>query len=325
MKQITVSKQNSNQRFDKYLLKYLNLAPKSFVYKMLRKKRIKLNGKKAAGNEILVENDTIEFYISEELMKEFMSEKVVETASIDFDIVFEDDNLIVCSKPSGLVSQQDKNNINNTLNDQLLYYMYEKGELDTSSEAAFTPSICNRLDRNTSGIVVFGKNLQAVQAANKAFKENEIDKFYLALVKGEVKKHERFRGFHIKSADNKAEISTVEKPFSKEVLMEYSPIKSSEGFTLLEVKLLTGKSHQIRACLNYMGYPIVGDLKYGNKEVNLQFKNKYGLEYQFLHCYKTVFKQKNTILEYLYNKELIAEPDKMKIEIINKLFGRVLF
>lgn len=309
MKEININENNENQRIDKYLLKYFNKAPKSFIYKMIRKKNIKLNNKKITGNEILRKNDIISIYISDETINNFREEKIINKTKRDFKIIFEDENIIICYKPINLVSQPDKQNSKNSLNDQLIFYLYEKGEYNKSSD--FTPSICNRLDRNTSGIVVFGKNFKSLQDLNKAFKEKTIDKYYITAVNGILKERGTIKLFH-KKENNKAILSHSYLPNSKEIITEYEPICSKNNKTLLKIKLITGKSHQIRASFEYIGYPIIGDKKYNNEKSNI-----FNLKNQFLHCYKITFNEKENSLKYLKNKSFICK-------YVNKDFQNIL-
>lgn len=307
MKEIKITDQEQNQRLDKYLMKLLNKAPKSFIYKMLRKKRIKLNAKKAEGNEMLKSGDIIGMYLSPETIDGFTEEKTIEKTGRDFDIVYEDNNVLICSKPSGLIVQPDKENEKNTLNDQLLYYLYEKNEYDIGKEASFKPSICNRLDRNTSGIVCLGKNLSATQALNKAFRDNEVDKYYLTVVKGELRGEGELVGYHLKGDNNIVKIYDSFVAGSKEVKTLYKALSYKNGMTLVKIKLITGKAHQIRASLKKLGYEVAGDRKYGDKELNQRLKAEFKLDNQLLHCYEITFKQKNSPLEYLYGKTFKAE------------------
>lgn len=305
MIEVKVCENEKNQRLDKFLLKYLNNANKSFIYKMLRKKRIKLNLKKANGNEILNLDDIIQLYLSEETISSFQKQVSLEKTSQNFSIIYEDKNLIISSKPTNLVSQPDASNKSNSLNDQLLYYLYKKGEYSPNN--TFKPSICNRLDRNTSGIVVFGKTFEAVQLLNKAFKEREIDKYYLTVVNGVIKEKGILKMYYLAKENNQVIISKNYIKNSKEILTEYKPLKTKNNLTLLEVKLITGKTHQVRVSFNHFNHPIIGDRKYGNENLNKKVKEMFGLENQFLHCYKIVFKQKNSSLEYLYNKQFISK------------------
>lgn len=312
MEQLQISEQEQGQRLDKFLLKYLNKAPKSFIYKMLRKKNIKYNNQKAQGNEIIKKDDTINIYLSDDTLNNFKEEKKISKTNFQFDIIFEDENIIICNKPAGIIVHPDKDNPKNTLNDQLLYYLYQKGEFDINKNSTFTPSICNRLDRNTSGIVIMGKNLASIQELNKMFKYNQIDKYYLTIVKGVLKKNGAFNLYHLKLDNNTVKVFDYPIDESKNIITEYFPIKNNGKFTLVNIKLITGKSHQIRASFFYKGFSIIGDRKYGDKDINKLFEKKYELKYQFLHSYKVIFKQSDGILKYLYKREFTA-PIKSKI------------
>ena len=174
MKEIKITEQEQNQRLDKFLMKYFHKAPKSFLYKMLRKKRIKYNGKKGEGNEILQQGDTLQLYLSEETMQNFMEQRTIVQAERHFNVIYEDDNLLVVSKPAGLLVHPQKREDKETLIDQILYYLYQKGQFTENS--IFSPAICNRLDRKTSGIIIAVKNLKAVQAVNEAISKRKVKK-----------------------------------------------------------------------------------------------------------------------------------------------------
>lgn len=320
MKTINILEEQAEQRLDKFLIKYFNNTGKSFVYKMLRKKRIKLNGKKAEGNEILIKNDCISMYISDETINMLRKNITIEKSNMNFSIVYEDKNIIICNKPKGLIVHPDKIKKSDTLNDQLIYYMYKKGEYNPNDESSFTPSICNRLDTNTSGIVLFAKTLGASQALNFSIKNNLIDKYYKTIVYGNIKKKGVIRGYHIKNNTNKAVIYENFIEGSKEIFTEYTPLKFSKKYTLLRIKLITGKSHQIRAGLMKEGFPILGDIKYGNKIINREFKEKYGLSNQLLHAECVVFNNMPPKLSYLNSKKFIADTDNMFKKIEKDIF-----
>lgn len=307
MKEIVITKEQENQRLDKFLLKYLNTAKKSFIYKMLRKKRIKYNNKKAEGNEILKCEDRLQFYLSEETIDKFMEEKEVYEAKRHFGIVYEDDNILIVSKPAGLLTHPEKNTDRDTLIDQILYYLYQKGQYDASKEACFVPAVCNRLDRNTSGLVIAGKNLTAVQEINQAIAQHKVEKLYLTMVKGVITQKQELTAYIVKNEENN-QVSVFENEHigSKKIVTQYEPLKTAEEYTLLKVKLITGKSHQIRAHLKAIGHCVAGDRKYGEKEINDLLKQKYALSNQFLHAYMLVWKQKEGHLSYLYGKEWTA-------------------
>ena len=314
MVEIKINELNENQRLDKYLLKFFNKAPKSFIYKMLRKKNIKLNNKKATGNEIISNNDVIQIYLSDETINNFKEEKDIPKTNLDFKIIFEDKNIILCYKPINLVSQPDKQNKNNSLNDQLIFYVHKNGEYSKSSD--FTPSICNRLDKDTSGIITFGKNLKTLQSLNKSFKDDLIDKYYLTAVYGNITKPGTIKLYH-KKEGNKAILSKEYMPDSKKIITEYSPLVNKDNKTLLNIKLITGKTHQIRASLEYIGYPIIGDKKYNNNKNN----DNFNLKAQFLHCYKIHFKKQEDYLNYLSNKTFVCGHMDKSFENILKFFN----
>lgn len=322
MKEIIITDNEQNQRLDKFLFKYFNTAPKSFVYKMLRKKRIKYNTAKAEGSEMLKSGDTLQMYLAEDTIDNFMEEKSVVEAKRHFGIVYEDDNVIIVNKPAGLLTHPEKSTDTDTLIDQILYYLHEKGQYIPTKETSFTPAVCNRLDRNTSGIIIAGKNLMAVQSINQAIAEHKLEKYYTTMVKGSIQSDGEAIGYHTKSsADNMVKISKTETEGSKKVVTKYKVIKSVSGFTLVEVNLVTGRPHQIRAHFKYMGYPVVGDRKYGNERTNMLFKEKYALSNQFLHAHRLVWNDEDSPLSYLNEKDLTAPlPEafnRIKIDIFD--------
>lgn len=322
MKEIIIDLKDENQRLDKFLLKYLNKAPKSFIYKMLRKKNIKYNNKKAEGNEILEQNNSIQLYLSDETLKEFKEIEIINKVEKTFDIIYEDENILVCNKPINLLVQKNTAFDNNTLVDQLIYYLYQSRQYNPDEENGFKPAICNRLDRNTSGLVLAGKNLMTLQGINKAIHDNKVDKYYKTIVKGNIKQAGILESYHIKD-ENTNEVKIIDKQIdgAKKVITKYRPLKTNGDYTLLEIELITGKTHQIRAHLKSINHPVIGDTKYGEYSINRFFNRKYRLEYQFLHAYKFVFREMSEKLQYLANKSFEAEmPNLFKI-IENDLFG----
>lgn len=308
MKEIIITKNDSGQRTDKFLMKYFSKAPKSFVYKMLRKKRIKLNGAKADGAEMLNEGDSIQMYLSEETMDGFKEERVIKKASSDIDVVYEDENIIAVNKPAGVLSHAEKAGDDDTLIDRILSYLNEKGEYDPEKERTFVPALCNRLDRNTSGIVIAGKNSEALRQINEAVKFKSIKKYYKTLVCGKIEKSGRLEDFYEKDSQlNKAKVGGKE---GKIITTIYRPLKTNGRYTLAEVELITGKSHQIRVHMASAGFPIIGDVKYGNKQENEYFRKKAGVKRQMLHAYKMVFEGLKGELAYLNGKTVTADVPK---------------
>ncbi len=302
MRLIIVDEKEANQRLDKFLLKYLNRSPKSFVYKMLRKKNFKYNGKRAKGNEILVSNDKIQMYLSEATINKFRKVKEAPSAKPTFEVIYEDENVLIINKPLGLLTQPDAKD-QNTLTEQILTYLYNKGEYDPESYQGFRPAPCNRLDRNTAGIVMVGKSLQATQAIHEMLRTQEISKYYMSIVLGRVEGPMVLKGYHEKNKyKNQVSISDQYVKGAKEVETRILPLQANGRYSLIEVQLVTGKTHQIRAHLATINHPIIGDPKYGDKEENEYFLRKYSLKHQFLCAYKIKFEMCVSPLEYLENK-----------------------
>ena len=285
MRQLTVHKNDENQRLDKYLKKYLKEAPGSFIYKMLRKKNIVLNGKKADGTEKLAAGDEIKLFFAEETLEKFTGEAVkTESEKFpvkkDLEILFEDENLLILNKPAGELSQKaEAKDI--SMNEYALGYLQETGAITEESLKVFKPSVCNRLDRNTSGILIVAKTYQAAREFGEALQRRTVRKFYRCIVKGEVKKAETIDGYLWKDEKtNKVQIFKEKREGTSEIHTAYRPIKCENGLTLLEVHLITGRTHQIRAHLSSIGNSILGDPKYGDKKLSEKWKVKY----QLLHA-----------------------------------------
>lgn len=298
MIEIEVNDKNENQRLDKLLLKYFNNSSKSFIYKMIRKKNIKYNNQKAIGNELVKSGDIIQVYLSDSTLQSLKKEQVIEKVEKTFDIIYEDENILICNKPAGLLTQRNTKTDHNTLIDQVIYYL---------SNCDYKPAICNRLDRNTSGIVLVGKNLNTIQILNKAIHDNKVKKLYKTIVLGNLTKPDIIKSYYNKDEiQNKAVIFDDHKEDSKPIITKYTPLKSNGKYTLLEIELVTGKSHQIRAHLSSISCPIIGDTKYGNQTINTFFKQRYNLNYQILHAYKFKFEAKGSKLDYLCDKTFEA-------------------
>lgn len=292
-----IEKNEAGQRLDKFLAKYMNEASKSFFYKMMRKKNITLNGKKCEGNEKLAEGDVVKLFLAEDTIEKFSSVQVQEVKKVDLDILYEDDEIILVNKPAGMLSQKAKET-DESLVEYLIDYLLGSGKLTESGLRAFRPSVCNRLDRNTSGIVAAGKSLAGLQMLSGVFKDRSIHKYYQCLVSGAIRDVKTVDGWLLKDEKkNQVRILTEaeakrfggrdgdEEP--KRIRTKYEPIATDGRFTLLNVTLLTGRSHQIRAHLASLGHPIVGDSKYGGvSKVNPSGRT---VKYQLLHSYRLEF------------------------------------
>ncbi len=326
MKEIKISSSNSNQRLDKFLLKYLNKSTKSFIYKMLRKKNIKLNGLKASGNEILLDEDIVTLYLSDDTINKFREYKKNYSMYTNLNIkkiIYEDENILIINKDQGIIVHSSTNDANeNTLINSVIKYLIKKGDYVPTESDGFKPAVCNRLDVNTSGIVVVGKNLPSVQHLNLMFKEKTLDKIYETIVKGNIKKDGLIEGYHFKDEKNNiVQISKENKGGSlKYVCTKYYKIKFNENYTHLKIKLITGKTHQIRASLKYINHSILGDKKYGDQKINNIFKKKYGLNSQLLHAKSITFNDSEGFLSYLYKKEFVAEKSDLFKKIEENLF-----
>ena len=281
MRQLTVHKNDENQRLDKYLKKYLKEAPGSFIYKMLRKKNIVLNGKKADGTEKLSAGDEIKLFFAEETLQKFTGEDisvpVLQFPQKDLHILFEDEDVLLINKPAGELSQKAEAK-DVSMNEYALGYLQKTGAITEESLKVFRPSVCNRLDRNTSGILIVAKTYQAAREFGEALQKRSVRKFYRCIVKGEVKKSETIDGYLWKDEKtNKVQIFKENREGASEIHTAYRPIKCEKGLTLLEVHLITGRTHQIRAHLSSIGHSILGDPKYGDKKLSEKWKVKYRL------------------------------------------------
>lgn len=305
MQEMIVTANEAGQRFDKLLAKYLNEAPKSFLYKMLRKKNIVLNGKKATGNEKLKEGDHIKLFLSEETIEKF-SKVSVRRTSKKLDLIYEDENILLINKPVGMLSQKADAK-DESLVEHVITYLLESNQITEEKLRKFKPSICNRLDRNTSGLVVAGKSLIGLQKMGELFKQRSLRKFYRCLVLGEVKEKQYIKGYLTKhDTINKVAVSQKETKEALPIETEYEPIWMNGKCTLLEVHLITGRTHQIRAHLASLGHPIIGDYKYGNRKINDDYKQKYGLESQLLHAYRLEMPKLSQPLENISQKQFVA-------------------
>lgn len=317
MQEIIVTANEAGQRLDKLLAKYLNEAPKSFLYKMMRKKNIVLNEKKATGNEKLVVGDRVKLFLSDETIKNFSKVQITKTNQ-RLDIIYEDENVILVNKPVGMLSQKAEAK-DVSLVEHVITYLLETKQITETELRSFKPSICNRLDRNTSGIVVAGKSLVGLQKMGMHFKDRSLKKFYRCLVAGKVSKQQHIKGFLYKDEmTNKVIVSAEEINNSLPIETEYRPLWSNGNVTLLEVHLITGRTHQIRAHLAAQGHPIIGDFKYGNRKMNEKFKERYRLQSQLLHAYRLEMPVCRDELENISEKQFTAPIPKLFAEILKK-------
>ena len=311
MKTFIINKNDADQRLDKFLTKACPSLPKSAMYKYIRKKRIKVNGKRAEISTRLLENDKIELYINDDFF-EGIPQKERNTLS-DVDVAYEDENILIANKPFGMVVHEDESGDKDTLINRIISYLIEKNEYNPDAENSFVPALCNRIDRNTAGLVIAAKNAVALRIMNEKIKEKEIEKSYLCIVHGcPGKKSGTLKSFMKKdSSKNRVFVYDVPKPDAKTAITKYSVLESKGNLSLMEISLITGRTHQIRAHMAHIGHPLLGDGKYGTNELNRPYKAKH----QALCSYKLqfAFKDENA-LSYLNGKTV-------KIENALKIIG----
>lgn len=296
MKEFLIGNNENGKRLDKFIMTVLPKAPSSFVYKMLRKKNIKLNGEKAEGSEKLKTGDTVILYFSDETLREFgQRDERLNTSEFDIafqsiknvSVVYEDTDIIILNKPFNVLSQKASPS-DISLNEWLIGYLLNKGFADPESLKTFRPSVLNRLDRNTKGLVICSKSLKGAQEVALMLKERTIRKFYSAILIGRLEKDLDLKGFWYKDTQTNTVKVFENKPSDMDTVMIHTivhPIKVFEDRTKVEIELVTGKSHQIRAHLSSVGFPLLGDPKYGDPAIN----RKYGTHGQMLTANRIVF------------------------------------
>ena len=330
-------------RLDKYLMKFLKEAPASFIYKMLRKKNIVLNGKKAAGSEFLKEDDEVKLYLSDETVVKFGG-KVISSKTADREyeataedelesgvdnslydrlknlkweydepqVIYEDRDIIILNKPVNVLSQIAKLG-DVSMNEWLISYLIRSGSLSANDLLTVKPAVVNRLDRNTSGIILAGKTLTGLRFLSDIIKARTLKKYYLTIVKGEVLKNFTAEAYLLKNDNhNTVKIYQDKVEGADYIKTAYEVLEVKGGHSLLKVELITGKSHQIRAHLSFLGYPVIGDGKYGLKSENTTYR-RMGLNSQFLHSYEIKFPEIDDEFAYLSGKSFKADlPERLK-------------
>jgi len=354
---IEISENEEGQRLDRFLRKYLGAAPLSFIYKAIRKD-IKVNGKRASQELILQTGDRIDLYISEEqfikltgragkttkgtadgISKTGGLRTSSATAKKEFTTVYEDENIVIVNKPFGLLTHGDGVEKKHHLSNQVVDDLIARGEFDPRASKGFTPAPANRLDRNTTGIVLFGKTPKALRDLNRRIRRRDgIKKFYLTIVAGElddrleladalIKDEDRnivtiVAGGESPDASEDAMCDARNKEGVRDIVTVAEPIKVADGYTLIEVELVTGRSHQIRAHLASAGYPLIGDPKYGDEQVNEECRKALGLNGQILHAWRIEFSElDDSPLNYLGGETFSAEIPKRFAEIVKGIFG----
>lgn len=311
MQSVTIGQNHAGQRFDKFLRKYLPQAGTGFLYKMLRKKSITLNGRKAEGSELLAQGDEVCFFFSPETFAKFTGDQPGDTplpdeklseyraaydSLKDINVVYEDEHILILDKPAGVLTQKAAAG-DLSLNEWMIGYLLAEAPGFEKELAGFRPSVCNRLDRNTSGLVLCGKSLPGLQYLSRCIKERSIRKFYRTICLGQLRERAFIKGYLVKDqTKNKVRVDAGESGAMEDRAMDgayietaYKPLRVGEDHTLLEVELITGKSHQIRAHLASIGHPLIGDHKYGDRRANHAMQERYGLQHQLLLAFQVIF------------------------------------
>ncbi len=289
MRAFQIGENDAGQRLDKFLLKTVKRLPKSLLYKSIRTKRIKLNGKRCEVSTRLELGDLLELYLNDEFFDDAPLALPFLAAPPILDIVYEDENLLLVDKHPGLVVHEDDNGTEDTLIHRIQHYLYEKGEYRPQQEHSFAPALCNRIDRNTGGIVISAKNAESLRILNQKIKNRELRKLYLCVVKGNLQpKSGEWKAFLQKDEQtNTVTVSDRKTAHNRTIITAYRVLKQTKGYSLVEVDLKTGRTHQIRAHFAYMGHPLVGDGKYGKLEqgklssIRQQLLYSYRLEFHF--------------------------------------------
>jgi 23S rRNA pseudouridine955/2504/2580 synthase len=308
MKEFIIKKNDAGQRLDKYITKSFPLLPQALMYKYIRNKRIKVNGKRAEISYKLSVDDVISMYINDEFFEPAKPKYDFLNAGKALKVVYEDANIILIDKPAGILSHPDEGNYTDTAITRVKRYLYEKGEYNPESEMSFAPALVNRIDRNTCGIIIGAKNAESLRILNEKLKNRELHKYYLCVAIGKLKNKEGIiKGYLEKNEkQNRVYISEKSNDKTKAIATKYNVLDYKGGLSLVEVELLTGRTHQIRASFSHLGNPLLGDGKYGTNAQNKQFG---GYKKQFLYSYKLAFDFESDagILNYLNGKSFEVE------------------
>ena len=317
MKSFTVTKNDASLRLDKFIVKNCPALPSSLMFKYIRTKRIKVNGKRAEISTRLQEGDTVEAYINDEFFVSVQPKYDFLSAPARLDIVYEDENILLADKKQGLLVHPDKNEYGDTLIARIQHYLYDKGEYKPQDENSFRPALANRIDRNTGGIVIAAKNAESLRILCEKIKYREIEKKYLAVIHGvPKKKSDLLEGYLEKNEDkNKVFLKSGKTDSSLTIKTRYTVLESRAGLSLVEVELLTGRTHQIRAHMASIGHPLLGDGKYGKSASD----KKMGFDKQALYSYslKFDFRTDADILNYLNGKRFTVK----EVWFAEQLFG----
>ncbi len=318
MKEFIINKNDDGQRVDKFLTKAVKKLPQSLMYKYIRTKRIKLNDKRCDISTRLCEGDSLKLYINDEFFSDSPSEKDFLCVPTKLEIIYEDENIILVDKKCGTVVHEDDEDTTDTLINRIKHYLYDKGEYDPDKENSFVPALCNRLDRNTGGIVIAAKNAESLRIMNQKIKDREIKKEYLCITVNPPPKNSDTATAYLRKDESRKQVFISDKktPDNKTIITKYETLKKSGRLTLVRVDLITGRTHQIRAHMAYLGAPLLGDGKYGINKIN----REYNIKTQALYAYRLTFGFTTDagVLSYLDKKTFEAE----NIWFLKEFFGK---
>lgn len=304
MRTFTAGKNDAGKRLDKFIQKAAPALPKNLMYKYIRLKRIKVNGKKSDIAYKIAQGDVVDMYINDEFFEKTHDNYDFLKAPKSLDIIYEDENIMLLNKKAGVLSHPDDGEYTDTLITRVQRYLYEKGEYQPETENSFVPALANRIDRNTGGIVIAAKNAAALRVLNEKIKNREIEKKYLCVIVGTPEKKKAVLTNYMIKDEKSNKVRVYDKPFEggKTMITEYEILGTKNGLSLAEVTLHTGRTHQIRATFAHIGCPLLGDGKYGRNEINKKYG---GYKKQFLYSYKLkfAFKTHGEILDYLDGRE----------------------
>lgn len=314
MIQVKITKNDQNKRLDNFIRKYLNQAPLSYIYKLFRKKDIKVNKKPAKPDYITKLDDEITIYVKEESLHEI--KEIKNTNKKEFDIIYEDENILIVNKPINLLVHEGNDDNEDTLINQVINYLIETKQYNPNVENGFVPALAHRIDRNTSGLVVIGKTNLALQELFEAFSNHEnVKKQYLCLVAGIIKEDGIVEA-PLKKDENKKLVFVDKNGLYAKTI--YHVLQSYDDCSLLEIQLVTGRTHQIRVHMNYIHHPLLGDKKYGNEMAD-KLAKKYKLKNYFLHAKQITFTNFSKTLAYLNNKTFVAPLYEWQKQLLDRL------